>query len=154
MPFSFTRLIRLCILLFLLALPFQAQDSPTVTITPEAGTVELAVFEISISGLEPDSDYRIEILFEGAVVFSSEETSDADGQLDYPISSTEGDAPGIYTLQVLSEGVVLSPSADFELTTAEAGDAEVESEFLGDVSVTPATAPFGKVQAIQNRRIG
>ena len=148
MPFSFARLTRLCILLFLLALPFQAQDSPTVTITPEAGTVELAVFEISISGLEPDSDYSIEILFEGAVVFSSEESSDADGQLDYPISSTEGDAPGSYTLQVLSDGIVVA-SADFELTTAEAGDAEAESEFLGNVTVTPATAPFGKVQAIR-----
>ncbi len=148
MPYTFSRLIHLSVLLLLLALPVQAQDEPTVTITPEAGAVEQAVFDIRISGLEPDSDHSIEILFDGAVVFSSEETSDADGRLDYPISSTEGDAPGIYSLQVLSEGGVVA-RAEFELTPAYAGEAEAESEFLGDVAVTPATAPFGKVQAIR-----
>ena len=98
--------------------------------------------------MAPDSAYTIEILYEGAVVFSSDETSDAAGEIDYPITSTEGDAPGIYTLQVLSGGDVVA-SADFELTAADASSAADERDFLGDVTVSPATAPFGKVQTIR-----
>lgn len=147
MRFPFARIIPFGCILLLLALPFQAQDSPAVSITPESGIVELAVFDITISGLLPESPYTIEILYQDEVVFSSDEVSDEDGQLEYPISSTEGDAPGIYTLQVVSEGAVVA-SADFELTAAEAGGAEEAQEFLGDVTVTPETAPFGKVQKI------
>ena len=139
------RLTVLYCTLFLLALQFQAQDAPTVTITPEAGPFEQAVFDIQISGLLPESEYGIEILFDGEVVFSGDESSDADGAIDYPISSTPGDAPGVYTLQVLKDGEVVA-SAQFELT-AEAG-AETERDLLGDVTVTPASAPFGQVQAI------
>ncbi|MCY3782082.1 MAG: hypothetical protein OXG78_17340 [Chloroflexi bacterium] len=134
--------------MLLLALPVHAQEAPTVTITPEAGIAEEAVFDIVISGLQPESPYTVEILFEGEVVFSSDETSDADGRIDYPIISTAGDSPGVYTLQVVSEGEVIA-SADFELTAAEEDDAEGEGEPLGDVTVTPETVPFGKVQAIR-----
>ena len=132
----------------LLALPAQAQDTPSVQITPAAGIAEQAVFDILISGLAPDSAYTIEILYEGAAVFSSDETSDAAGEIDYPITSTEGDAPGIYTLQVLSGGDIVA-SADFELTAVDASSAAEERDFLGDVTVSPATAPFGKVQTIR-----
>ena len=104
MRFPVARLILLCCALLALILPFQAQDAPTVSVTPEAGPAEEAAFEIKISGLKPESPYNVEILFQGDVVFSSDEMSDADGQIDYPIISTEGDAPGIYTLQVLSDG--------------------------------------------------
>ena len=148
MRFQFARVIRLCFLCLLLTIPLQAQDAPTVTISPEAGEVEQAVFDIAISGLAAESIYMVEILFGGEVVFSSEETSDADGQLAYPISSTAGDAAGIYTLQVLSAGEVVA-SGEFELTAAEGNETEAQREFLGDVTVTPEVAPFGKVQTIR-----
>ena len=148
MRFPVVRLILLCCALLTLVLPFRAQDSPAVSITPEAGPAEQAIFEIKISGLKPESPYLVEILFRADVVFSSDEMSNADGQIDYPIISTEGDAPGIYTLQVVSDGEVIA-SADFELTEAAADDTEAEVDFLGDVTVTPETAPFGKVQTIR-----
>jgi len=106
------RSIRLSVLLLALVLGAAAQDAPTVTITPEAGEVEKAVFTIEIDGLQPDTDYEIEILFAGEVVFSSEETSDQAGHIPYPVVSTAGDAPGAYTLQVLLDGQ-LSPAPIF-----------------------------------------
>ncbi len=148
MRFPFARLILPGCFLLLLALPVQAQDAPTVTIKPEAGVVEQAIFDITISGLPPESPYTIEILFEDDIVFGSDETSDADGRIDYPIGSTEGDAPGIYTLQVLSEGAILA-SADFELTAAEEGNSQAGRDFRGDVKVTPETVPFGQAQTIR-----
>lgn len=148
MRFPVARLMLFGCALLILALPLQAQATPAVSITPEAGPAEQAVFEITISGLQPESPYLVEILFEGEAVFSSDETSDAAGQIDYPIISTEGDAPGIYSLQVLSDGELIA-SADFELTDPADAAAESEVDFLGDVTVTPETAPFGKVQTIR-----
>ena len=150
MPFRLSRLIRLCLLLLAPAMPLLAQDAPTVTITPASGLVEQATFDIQISGLAAESAYTVEILFAGEVVFSSAETSDADGELSYPISSTAGDLPGVYTLQVISQGEVVA-SAEFELTAADASEttAGAERDFLGDITVTPPQAPFGKVQTIR-----
>ncbi|MCY3834382.1 MAG: hypothetical protein OXG85_15315 [Chloroflexi bacterium] len=141
--------IRLFALLLSFVIGASAQDRPTVTITPESGEAERAVFTIEIDGLQPDTEYRVEIVFAGAVVFSSEETSDQAGHIPYPISSTEGDAPGRYTLRVLLDGAVIA-SADFELTEAEAAPSEEgEGGALGDVTVTPQAAPFGKVQTLR-----
>lgn len=119
-----------------------------MTIAPDAGLAEQAVFDIEITGLQPDSPYAIEILFENEVVFKSDEVSDADGRIAYPISSTEGDEPGIYTLQVRVDDTVVA-SADFELTAAAADEPTTESELVGEVTVTPETAPFGSVQEIR-----
>jgi len=139
------RSIRLSVLLLALVLGAAAQDAPTVTITPEAGEVEKAVFTIEIDGLQPDTDYEIEILFAGEVVFSSEETSDQAGHIPYPVVSTAGDAPGAYTLQVLLDGQVVA-SADFLLTAAAA---DAGRDLLGDVTASPETAPFGKAQKLR-----
>ena len=147
MRFQIARFICLGTLLFSLAAPLFAQDTPTVTITPESGEVEKAVFTIEIDGLQADTSYKVEIVFEGAVVFSSEETSDQAGHIPYPVSSTEGDAPGTYTLRVVSDGEIIA-SADFVLTEADESEAEEERDFLGDLTVAPETAPFGKVQKI------
>lgn len=137
-----------CLLIAALALPVTPQAAPTVTVTPAAGAVERAVFDISIAGLAADSAYTVEILYKGAVVFSSAETSDAAGRIPYPISSTAGDEPGIYTIQVLRDSDVVA-SADFELTaSADQGD-DPEGDFAGDVTVSPESAPFGGLQTIR-----
>ncbi len=150
MPLRLSRLTRLCLLLLVLTPPLLAQDAPTVTISPAAGPVEQAAFDIQISGLAPESAYRVEILYADEVVFSSDEISDAAGELSYPISSTAGDLPGVYTLQILSRGDVLA-SAEFELRAADESAAEMKAErdFPADVTVSPAAAPFGKVQSIR-----
>lgn len=141
--------IRLIALFLSFVIGASAQDRPTVTITPESGEAERAVFTIEIDGLQPDTEYRVEIVFAGAVVFSSDETSDQAGHIPYPISSTEGDAPGRYTVRALLDGAVIA-SADFELTEAEAEPGEDgDGDALGNVTVTPETAPFGKVQTLR-----
>ena len=140
------RFLRLSLLLALLVLSARAQDAPTVTISPAAGEAESAVFTIEIDGLKPDARYTLEIVFQGEVVFSSEEKSDQAGHIPYPISSTEGDAPGAYTLRVLSANELVA-SGEFTLTEA-ARDAEAR-DFLGEVTVTPSAAPFGKTHALR-----
>ena len=140
------RFICLCVLLALLAAGALAQDAPTVSISPVSGEVETAVFTIEIDGLQPDTRYTIEILFAGEVVFSSEETSDQAGHIPYPVSSTEGDAPGAYRLQVVLNGEVIT-SGEFTLT--EAAPPLEPGEILGDVTVSPESVPFGKAQTLR-----
>ena len=140
------RHLRLCALLALLIFSATAQDTPTVTISPAAGEVERAVFTIEIDGLQPDTRYTVEILFEGEVVFSSEENSDQAGHIPYPISSTEGDAPGIYQLQVVLDGEVIA-SGEFTLT--EAAPAAEQRDVQREVTVSPSSAPFGKVHELR-----
>ncbi len=147
MPSLIARLIRLIMLMFILTLSIQAQDAPAISISPQAGEVESAVFDIVISGLQSETVYQIEILFAGAVVFSSEETSDADGLIPYPIRSTEGDQAGAYTIRALHQGEVVV-SAAFHLIAAGEG-AEDQRELLGNVMVSPETAPFGQIQTIR-----
>lgn len=148
MPFRIARFIRLTVLIFAFAIGAAAQPPPTVTITPESGEVESAIFTIEIDGLLPDTRYTVEIVFEGEVVYSSEETSDQAGHIPYPIGSTEGDAPGDYRLQVLLDGELIA-GGGFALTAAEADADDAERESLGDVTVSPETAPFGKVQTLR-----
>ena len=148
MPFRIARLIRLTVFILAFAIGAAAQQPPTVTITPASGEVESAIFTIEIDGLLPDTRYAVEILFDGEVVFSSEETSDQAGHIPYPIGSTEGDAPGDYTLQVLLDGELIV-SGGFALTAAAAEADEAERDTFGDVTVSPETAPFGKSQTLR-----
>ena len=140
------RFLRLSVLLALLVLSAGAQDAPTVNISPAAGEAESAVFTIEIDGLQPDARYTIEIVFQGEVVFSSEEKSDQAGHIPYPISSTAGDAPGAYTLLVLFDGGVVA-SGEFTLT--EPAPETETRDFLGEVTVTPSAAPFGKTHSLR-----
>ena len=134
----------LVILLFTaFALTAPAQDAPTVTITPDSGQVESALLTILIEGLQPNSAYTVDFLFDDQVVFSSEETSDDQGVITYPAGSTEGDLPGTYTVQVVQDGEVLA-SANFELTAKEA-----VSDLLGNVTVTPSFGPIGTLHEIK-----
>ncbi len=146
MQFRIVALLCLSLLLGALALPALAQAAPTVSISPPAGEVEKAIFSIEISGLAARANYTVEIVFAGEVVFQSDETSDAAGHIAYPISSTAGDAPGIYTVQVRQGGAVIA-SANFELTAA-AMHASAEAS-QPQVTVSPATAPFGSVQTVR-----
>ena len=147
MPFRIARFIRLSVLIFAFVIGVVAQQPPTVTITPESGEVESAVFTIEIDGLLPDTRYTIEIVFEGDVVFSSEETSDQAGHIPYPIASTEGDAPGNYTLHVLLDDELIA-SGEFKLTDPAEDGEEAERQYLGDLTVSPETAPFGKAHTL------
>jgi len=142
-PISGLRLVIVSLLFIAFALTAPAQDAPTVTITPDSDQVESALLTILVEGLQPSAVYSIEFLFEGEVVFSSEETSDDQGVITFPVGSTEGDLPGIYTVQVVQDGEALA-SADFELTAKEA-----VKELPGEVTVTPSSGPIGTLHAIK-----
>ena len=129
------------LLLSLLTSSQMAQDAPTITITPESGQVEVALMMIEIAGLEANAVYAVEFVFEGEVVFASEETSDEEGHISYPAGSTAGDLPGIYTVQVLRDGEVIV-SAEFELTASE------DDGLPGDISVSPDAGPIGTVHTV------
>lgn len=140
------RLLHLACLLALFALSATAQDAPTVIISPAAGLAETAIFTVEIDGLQPDTRYTVDIVFAGQVVFSSEENSDQAGHIPYPISSAEGDPPGLYTLRVLLDGELIA-SGEFTLT--EAAPAAAEQASRGAVTVSPSAAPFGKAQRLR-----
>lgn len=137
------RLIVLSLLFTAFALTVPAQDTPTVTVTPDSGPVESALLMILIEGLQPNAVYSIEFLFDGEVVFSSEETSDDQGVISFPAGSTEGDLPGSYTVQVVRDGEALA-SADFELTSKETA-----MELPGEITVTPPSGPIGTLHEIK-----
>lgn len=147
MTTRFARLTLLCLLVAVL-MSAAAQDAPTITISPDSGEVEQAAFSIEIDGLQPDTRYQIAILFAGGVVFGSEEKSDQAGHIYYPISSTAGDAPGLYTVQVLLNDEAVA-SASFTLTAPDSPAPEAARDILGDVTVSPETVPFGKRQKLQ-----
>ncbi len=142
-PRTGLRLIIVSLLFTAFALSAPAQDTPTVTITPDSGEVESALLMILIEGLQPNAVYSIEFVFDGEVVFSSEETSDDQGVISFPAGSTEGDLPGSYTVQVVQDGEALA-SADFELTTKE-----TVIKLLGEVTVTPSSGPIGTLHKIK-----
>ena len=134
-------LLAIAACLCLLALPTLAQIPPSVTITPLVGEVEKAILLVEIDGLQAHTRYRIEILYAGAVVFATDEESDAAGHIPYPITSTAGDPPGSYTVRVLQDGAAIAEGA-FELTAPGQNAAQPE------IRVEPQRAAFGQPQAI------
>lgn len=142
MPSSGLRLIILMLLFGAFAFTAPAQDAPTVTVRPDSGPVESALLMILIEGLQPNAVYSIEFLYDGEVVFSSEETSDGQGLITFPAGSTEGDLPGIYTVRVVQDGKALA-SADFELTAKD-----TTMELPGEVTVAPSSGPIGALHRI------
>ena len=137
------RAIILSLLFTAFAISAPAQAEPTVTIQPDSGPVESALFTILIEGLDANAVYSVEFVFQGAVVYSSEEQSDERGNITFPAGSTAGDLPGIYTVQVRRKGQTLA-SAEFELTAIDADEA-----LPGTVTITPPSAPIGSMHVIR-----
>lgn len=137
-----TAIAGLCWLICWLSLPVLAQISPSLSITPTAGEVEKAVFLIELDGLEAQSPYRIEIHFAGEAVYTTEKESDAAGHIPFPISSTPGDQPGVYSVRALHNDILVA-QGEFELTAPAQQIADAQ------VTVMPPRAVFGRPQAIQ-----
>ena len=135
------RLLAIVACLVSLALPTLAQIPPSVSITPPVGEVEKAILLVEIDGLQAQSRYRIEILYAGAVVFATDEESDAAGHIPYPIASTAGDPPGRYTVRVMHDGAMVAEGA-FELT------AQGQSAAQPEIRVEPQRAAFGQPQTV------
>ena len=81
----------------LLVISAMAQDTPAVTISPASGEVESAVFTIEIDGLLPDTAlHRSRSCSKAKSSSAARKPATKPVTFPYPISSTEGDAPGAY----------------------------------------------------------
>jgi len=77
-----------------------------VDVTPQSGPIG-TMHDISISGLNPDETVSVDVLRNGAAVFSTEATADATGIATLSLSSEEGDPAGDYTINVIRNDEVI-----------------------------------------------
>ena len=126
-----------------------AQSNTTITVSPDSGVVGSATMDISISGLIPEQIYMVEFVFDGVVVYSTDEEADDDGNVIFTISSTEDDEPGTYTAQVIFNNSIIA-STDFEFTEGDDDSSESDDTTvrLGLVSVSPRSGPIGTLHTI------
>ncbi len=158
------RLLIPTILVLMVALPgvFLAQDNPAISVTPSTGVVGSGVFQVNVSGLTPDNTYTIEFVIDGLVVFASDEQANADGNIIFSAASTEDDAPGTYTVQVINNNSIIA-STDFELTVGDDTEPEADDtddttdetpvDVIGSLSVTPPSGPISTVHTIRIREL-
>ena len=87
----------------------------TVTLTPASATRNQS-FTINAQGLQPSTNYRIDILFVGSgqVVYTTNRTADANGSFSIGIRTEASDALGEYRIQV-RQGNSLVGEATFTL---------------------------------------
>lgn len=126
-----------------------AQDTPTITITPESGEVGVGIFEIMVEGLVPDRTYTVEFVYDGLAVFASEEVADDDGVVSFSASSTPDDEAGTYTVQVISNDSIIA-ATEFELISDSDASSDTTSdlETIGNISITPDSGPISTLHTI------
>lgn len=145
MRHAFLRLFIIISLLLITAVAMPlAQDDPIVTVTPDTGVVGSAILEVSGSGLIADESYTIEFLYQGVVVFSTDEVADMDGNVTFVAASTEDDEAGIYTVQLLNNGDIIAVS-EFEFTE---NDREATLGTIGNINISPSSGPISTLHTI------
>jgi len=108
-----------------------ATSDTSVTITPDVGSLG-DVHEVSITGLNPNSVFMFEIIFEGTgdTVYSVERGADPDGNFVTNIATNMTDPTGDYRIEIVQRGEVVA-SAMLNITDGDSADASMS----GDVSV-------------------
>ncbi|MGB1287806.1 MAG: hypothetical protein ACPG7F_14800, partial [Aggregatilineales bacterium] len=98
---------------------------PEMNISPTEGDAGTS-YDVSITGLEPESDFIFEVIFGGEAVYTVDRTADADGSFSTALSTDTEDAPGDYsvvarvgatilaenTLTITGSDVVIEPEAE------------------------------------------
>ncbi len=112
-------------------------DNVTVTVDPESGEIP-TVYTITVTGLPADTNITLFILRDGASVFSTSGTADADGIYTLEVNSEESDPVGVYTAEVRAEGQVIG-SADFAI--GDPVPSTDDDENTGDTSSDDTTPP-------------
>jgi hypothetical protein len=146
---SFLRLLILTSLLLTTAIATPlAQDDPIITVTPDSGIIRSAIMDISVSGLVADRTYLVEFVYDGIVVFSTDEVADADGNVTFDAASTEDDDVGIYTVQVVSNDSIIA-ATEFELTAGSIETNDSPSiENMGNINISPRSGPINTLHTI------
>jgi hypothetical protein len=152
----FFRLLILSMLLLSVVLPTTlfAQDTPTVTVTPDAGVVGSGIFEVKASGLVEGDSYTVEFVINGIVVYESLEEADADGEIVFSAASTPDDEIGVYTVQIISnDNIIASTTLEIidESDNTRGDDDTSTTESIGNLSVTPDSGPISTVHTIAIR---
>lgn len=148
MRHTFLRLLIITSLLLTIAITIPlAQNDPTITVSPETGTVGSAILDITASGLEAESTYTIEFIYKGAVVFSTDEVADADGTVTFVAASTEGDEPGIYDVQIVSNDDIIAVT-EFEFIASDTQGDESSTETVGSINISPTSGPISTLHTI------
>lgn len=147
------RYLRLLIMIAVLmtaivAIPL-AQDDPTVSVSPPSGAVGSGIFDVTVDGLQSDATYTIEFVFEGVVIFTSDETANEDGVIVLSAASSEDDVAGTYTVQVISNDSIIAVT-EFELTVADTTteDETTPIESTGNINITPDSGPISTLHTI------
>ncbi|QPC82496.1 PPC domain-containing protein [Phototrophicus methaneseepsis] len=143
----------------------------TIIVTPEAGEIGTA-FEVSATELDPNTAYDLEFRFDGDVVFTTTEQTDAEGTLIVNIFSEESDPPGEYEVTLLDgseslgtetftlleagsqpETIVPTPEATEDTETdAPESDTTPQPEQpqagSAEIRLVPRTAPVGSTHNV------
>lgn len=132
----------------IVAIPL-AQDDPTVSVSPPSAAVGSGIFDITVDGLQSDATYTIEFVFEGVVIFTSDETANDDGVIVLSAASSEDDVAGTYTVQVISNDSIIAVT-EFELTIADTTteDETTPIESTGSINITPDSGPVSTLHTI------
>lgn len=143
MRHSFLRVLIIISLLTTAIVTSLAQDDPTVTVTPESGAIGSVILDVTASGLVADRTYTIEFVYEGIVIFTTDEVADADGNITFVAASTEDDEAGIYAVQVVSSDSIVAVS-EFELITNDAPPVENND----NTNISPKSGPINTLHTI------
>ncbi len=93
-----------------------------LTLTPDSGGIGTS-HEVRIEGLDANEAITVEVLFDGEIVYTTDKTADRAGIVAFNLVTEEGDAEGVYTVQVVRGGDVV---ANADLTVGgEATDTSV-----------------------------
>lgn len=125
--------------------PEQTDETPTQAVTLTVDPIEGergSTHTIVVEGLEAGETVTLDVVYEGDVVYTSEQMADGDGVIRIALGSDPGDAAGEYTVRVLRDGEVL---ADNRLVVTEPGQTDEPDtvEEPVEIVIDPVAGPPG-----------
>lgn len=114
-----------------------------MTITPTAGAIG-TTHNIEIAGLAPDATVTVDVVFEGAIVYSNDYPTDESGMAFFRLQTEAGDQPGLYVVVARQGGEIVATS-----------DLVVEGDAVpvpqAEIFITPAEGPNGTTYHVEVR---
>lgn len=124
----------------------QAQN-PEVIVTPNTIGIDDTI-TITASGLEANTTYIIDVLFEEASVFATERTSNNRGQLVISLRSEPSDPFGEYAVIVVLDGFEVARTTFMLEDTSPPDPIETDASLTASVIVSPDSATVGNTHNI------
>jgi len=122
----------------------QAEESTSadVRVIPRDGE-QGSNHTILVSGLQASENITIRVLYgtPSESVYTTNETADSNGRVELTIFTTDGDDPGVYTVEVLNRSDDVIGSAEFTVLEPQGR--------MGSVSVSPGNADAGSTFTLE-----